>query len=1066
MEPAEKTKEQLELELQILTREHEELKRLYRLDLSERLKAEAALKESEANLSAVFNATDESIYLVSAERTLLGLNEIAAKRLGGTQSEFIGKKLSSLLPPDVIASRRPFLDQTIASKESISFEDIRNERWMANRIYPILDDVGQVSRMAIFSHDVTDRKNGENAVNESVKALYEANEKLEAIVSASPDGIGIVSLDGKIKLMSEKLALMYGYPIGERNENIGKTVFGFIDPSNHKMLIDNMQKLLAGEKDHDMTEYIAIKKDNSRFYVEVSSSIMIGSDGKPSGILFIERDITERKQNEEELRSTKNRLESIINGANIGTWEWNIRDGETVFNKKWAEIIGYSLEELQPVSIKTWYNLAHPDDLKHSNKLLEMHLAGKLPFYECECRMKHKDGHWVWILDRGQIVSWTETGQPLMMFGTHIDISERKGYEAGQQEVMERHNAMIANISDVIGILGADGIFKYVSPNLSKMFGWQPEEFVGATSWQWVHTDDVQNMQNEFASIFLKEHTEKKVTFRLKCKDGSYKPIESMAINLVNDPVINGILINFHDITARKAAEDLLEQTRQNYETFFNTIDDFLFILDEQGNMVHVNSTVINRLGYSWDDLSGKSVLMVHPPERRAEAGRIVGEMLMKIADFCPVPLKTKLGLQIPVETKVKQGIWDCKPAIFGVTKDISRIQLSEEKFSKLFHLNPSACGLSDLETHQYIEVNEAFYLLLGFDKNEVIGKTAYDLGIFTPEAAVAVLCSADSNGKVTNIESCLKAKNGELKHVLLSAENIYVQDKKYRFTVVHDITERKEAEEALKKSESELRAINATKDKFFSIIAHDLKSPFQAIMGFSELLVEYVRNKDYDEIDEFAGYVLNSSKKALDLLMNLMEWTRSQTGRMDFNPEYFEMEHFLYDIVPLFENVAGQKSILIITEFPSNIVAFADKDMISTVIRNLITNAIKFTQPGGKITLTITLEQNGVLISVRDSGVGIPEKMIGKLFRIDQSYSTTGTNNEQGTGLGLILCKEFVEKHGGKIWVESEEGKGSSFIFTLPDKGKTRDAGLNSFCGSDINYRSKPIGSEKHLQL
>ena len=252
---------------------------------------------------------------------------------------------------------------------------------------------------------------------------------------------------------------------------------------------------------------------------------------------------------------------------------------------------------------------------------------------------------------------------------------------------------------------------------------------------------------------------------------------------------------------------------------------------------------------------------------------------------------------------------------------------------------------------------------------------------------------------------------------------------------IVRDITKRKQAEETLQKSEAELRELNATKDKFFSIIAHDLKSPFQSIMGFSELLVEYVRNKDYDEAEEFAGYVLQSSKRAMELLANLMEWSRSQTGRMDFNPEHFEMEQFLGDLVPLFDNVAGQKSIRIIRELPNHIVTFADKAMISTVFRNLISNAIKFTQPGGGITLTIVPDQNGLLVSVRDTGIGIPEKMIGRLFRIDQSYSTIGTNNEEGTGLGLILCKEFVEKHGGKIWAESEVGQGSVFYFTLPDK-------------------------------
>lgn len=171
-----------------------------------------------------------------------------------------------------------------------------------------------------------------------------------------------------------------------------------------------------------------------------------------------------------------------------------------------------------------------------------------------------------------------------------------------------------------------------------------------------------------------------------------------------------------------------------------------------------------------------------------------------------------------------------------------------------------------------------------------------------------------------------------------------------------------------------------------------------------------------------------------MDLLTNLLEWSRSQTGRIEFSPEYIEMVSLVNEITELLGDSVRQKSITILSKLPRNVLAFADKAMISTVLRNLVSNAIKFTHPEGQITFSVEFKPEGLLFSVSDNGIGIKEETLGKLFRIEETYSTRGTQNERGTGLGLILCKEFVEKHGGRIWAESELGKGSRFCFTIPN--------------------------------
>lgn len=252
-----------------------------------------------------------------------------------------------------------------------------------------------------------------------------------------------------------------------------------------------------------------------------------------------------------------------------------------------------------------------------------------------------------------------------------------------------------------------------------------------------------------------------------------------------------------------------------------------------------------------------------------------------------------------------------------------------------------------------------------------------------------------------------------------------------------YDITENKN-------NELKLIELNAAKDKFFSIIAHDLKNPFNSILGFSEYLIELVDEKNYDQVGEYANIIRQSSLRAMDLLMNLMEWALSQSGRIDFKPEPFEINTIVDEVLLLMKDNAEQKSILLTNKLSSGLYVNADKAMLSTVLRNLLSNALKFTQPHGKITVTSVVQQNEFTISVSDTGVGISAERIHSLFKISEGYSTQGTQKEKGTGLGLILCKEFIEKNNGKIWVESVVGTGSTFCFSLPlDIEHRQDMGL-----------------------
>jgi len=240
--------------------------------------------------------------------------------------------------------------------------------------------------------------------------------------------------------------------------------------------------------------------------------------------------------------------------------------------------------------------------------------------------------------------------------------------------------------------------------------------------------------------------------------------------------------------------------------------------------------------------------------------------------------------------------------------------------------------------------------------------------------------------------------------------------------------------ENQLKKNEIELKALNDTKDKFFSIIAHDLRGPMGAFLGFSQILAEEYQSMTRDEIKDITVTMTESSNNLLRLLENLLEWSRMQRGLIDFHPEHFSLLSKIIETVGLITDPAKKKSIQISYNIPENLIIFADKHMFDAIIRNLVSNAIKFTPRGGKIDVSATVSnKSSIEIRIKDSGIGMPGELLSKLFIINENTSRSGTDGEPSTGLGLLLCKEFVEKNGGTIWAESKVGVGSMFNFSIP---------------------------------
>lgn len=376
-------------------------------------------------------------------------------------------------------------------------------------------------------------------------------------------------------------------------------------------------------------------------------------------------------------------------------------------------------------------------------------------------------------------------------------------------------------------------------------------------------------------------------------------------------------------------------------------------------------------------------------------------------------------------------------------SKKIKVIDPSPEnkKYMRIFEQSPIAIELYD-ENGKLVNANQSCLDLFGIENADVI--KGFDLFAdpnLPPQAIIDVQA-----GKSVKYEFAFDFDRVKEKKLYdTSREGIcymecYINpinneegDPTGYIVHVTEITERKQAEILLKKQATELQYLNVTKDKFFSIIAHDLKNPFNAIIGFSDLMLKNFSSLDDQTLHKGLTTIESAATHAYKLLENLLIWSRNQIGRNTYNPEILNLKTRIEEVIKMAEGSAINKDIRVTTNIRKNYPVFADKNMIDTVLRNLISNAIKYTHKGGKVKVSATSNNNKVEISVADNGIGISPDKLSAIFEIDKRTNTLGTADEQGTGLGLILCKDFLDKHDGQIWVESSPGKGSKFIFSLP---------------------------------
>ena len=500
--------------------------------------------------------------------------------------------------------------------------------------------------------------------------------------------------------------------------------------------------------------------------------------------------------------------------------------------------------------------------------------------------------------------------------------------------------------------------------------------------------------------------------------------------------------VNGKNIYKRKGEKETFRISEEDYIELFENHSAVNLIIDpDTGDIFNANKAAAEYYGWSCDELREMKIQQINimPPEeikvnmlKTKNHNKFHFEFRHKRADGS---IRDVEVFSANINISHRKYLYSI---IFDITerKDAEYLlKKLQEDLQILLDNIPAWIFYKDTE-NRFVHVNKPYADVMGIAKEKLEGKSIFDL--FPKEQAEA-FWKDDKE-----VISTGKPKLNIIEQMDIPNRTIWVQTDKIPFLndqgdivgiigFIIDITERKAADDKIQKMNEVLKELNLTKDKFFSIIAHDLKSPFLGLIGYSQILLEEYETLSEDEKKDSIKSIYEICRHTFGLLDNLLVWSRMQTGKMTFDPDVFNIYQELLPTIELLIHTAKKKNITIDYLIDKRTIVLADKNMMTTIIRNLISNAIKYTNPGGKIIVISERMDKNLELSVADNGVGIRENVLNNLFKIDQNVSAVGTADEEGTGLGLILCKEMIQMHKGKIRVESEVGKGSKFTFSVP---------------------------------
>ena len=1008
------------------------------VDITDIKLAKEKIRIAHSRLRTFIDSDIVGVVIADYDGNVIETNDCYLDIIGYSRSDYEAGNVNwrAITPPEWLPSDETAIRELYETGRCTPYEK-QYMRKDGSRCYVLITDAlvpGPEKQMAGFIVDITERKKTEQAIRES-------EERYRFMFANNPQPMWIFDIETLVFLEVNQAAVShYGY---SREEFLSMTLKDIRPAEDLAFLLKSTEPTeIESAQIHEVRH---IKKNGEIVFVMISWHSLLYKGRSARHVLI--NDITERKRAEEALNESENKYRQLIENSPDAIVIYS--NGEVIYiNKESIRLMAVdSAEELLGKQV---LQFVHPDS--HEMVIQRMKQITKddvvLPLYE-EVFVR-PDGSEVTVEVKAMPIKF-ESKQAVQLIIR--DITQRKFREKKLIESQERLTK-----SQAMGHLGSweldiESQQLIWSDEVYRIFGLKPQEF-GATHEAFlesVHPDD-RDMLNKayFNSVeegksgydlehrVIRKHTGEVRYVYEKCehiRDNSYRIIRSVGM--------------IHDITEHKLAEAALQASESLYRAILEASPDDVTIADHEGHALIISPSAVKMFGYeSEEKLIGRKVTDFFVPADKVRAEEHISLMLQGIKTGPNVYTGVRADgstFNFEVNGAVISGTGSQPGKMIYVGRDITErtqveaeLKASELKYRELFEANSDGITIFNMSPEgppsNIIDLNE--------NAAKMVGYTREEMKLITPEEFEKDITQEKMGKRMNDLlskgfsdfETIIKHKDGHEINVEIKVMMVNYHNQPALMNIVRDISERKKIELQLQKYAIELGRQIAEKDKFFSIIAHDLRGPFNGFLELTELMADGSSSMSMEDMKKIAGVMKKSATNLFRLLGNLLEWSRMQRGITIFKPRYFAVNSRLHEITSLPQEAAFKKGIEINYDLPDDLVVFVDENMLESIIRNLTANAVKFTNTGGNVTVSAkSLPDDSVEFSVQDTGIGMSPHMIDNLFNIDVNTSRKGTSGELSTGLGLIICKDFIEKHNGTLRVESEQGIGTTFSFTIP---------------------------------